>query len=159
MVKKIDGTWRMCIDFTSINKACPKDSYPLPKIDQSVESLEGFKLKYFLDTYKGYHQIRKARENKEKTSFHTEHGTFYYEKMSFGLKNARATYPQLMDNMFASQLESSTVNGLQAENIISALGKSTFTWIMFTDGASSIKGSGAGLILTDPNGQEVTYAL
>ncbi|GKE83305.1 hypothetical protein Tco_1553305, partial [Tanacetum coccineum] len=104
MVKKIDGTWCMCIDFTSINKACPKDSYSLPKIDQSVESLEGFKLKYFLDTYKGYHQIRKARENKEKTSFHTEHGTFYYEKMSFGLKNARATYPQLMDNMFASQL-------------------------------------------------------
>ncbi|GKB57121.1 hypothetical protein Tco_0913307 [Tanacetum coccineum] len=54
MVKKSDGTWRMCIDFTSLNKACPKDSYPLPDIDHKIESLEGFKLKCFLDAYKGY---------------------------------------------------------------------------------------------------------
>ncbi|GKA63847.1 hypothetical protein Tco_0763453 [Tanacetum coccineum] len=62
MVKKSDGTWRMCIDFTSLNKAYPKDSYPLPKIDQKIESLEGFRLKCFLDAYKGYHQVRMANQ-------------------------------------------------------------------------------------------------
>ncbi|GJW93198.1 reverse transcriptase domain-containing protein, partial [Tanacetum coccineum] len=104
MVRKADGTWRMCIDFTSQNKACPKDSYPLPAMDQKIESLEGFKLKCFLDAYKGYHQIRMARLDEEKTSFHTEHETFCYEKMPFGLKNAGATYQRLMNHMFASQL-------------------------------------------------------
>lgn len=94
----------MCIDFTSLSKACPKDSYSLPEIDQKIESLDGFKLKCFLDTYKGYHQICMAKEDEEKTSFHTEQGTFCYEKMPFGLKNAGATYQRLMDNMFTSQL-------------------------------------------------------
>ncbi|GJS36643.1 reverse transcriptase domain-containing protein, partial [Tanacetum coccineum] len=78
--------------------------YPLPDMDQKIESLEGFKLKCFLDAYKGNHQIRIAREDEEKTSFHTKQGTFCYEKMPFELKNARATYQQLMDNMFTSQL-------------------------------------------------------
>ncbi|GJS29659.1 reverse transcriptase domain-containing protein [Tanacetum coccineum] len=94
----------MCINFTNLNKACPKDSYPLPEIDLKVESLEGFKFKCFLDAYKGYHQIRMAKEDEEKTSFHTEQGTLCYEKMPFGLKNAGATYQRLMDNMFVSQL-------------------------------------------------------
>ncbi|GKC48867.1 hypothetical protein Tco_1071612 [Tanacetum coccineum] len=61
MVKKTNGTCHMCIDFTSLNKAFPKDSYPFPEIDQKVESLEGFKLKCFLDAYKGYHQYAHAR--------------------------------------------------------------------------------------------------
>ncbi|GJT57569.1 reverse transcriptase domain-containing protein [Tanacetum coccineum] len=104
MVRKADGTCRMCINFTSLNKACPNDSYPLPDMDQKIESLEGFKLKCFLDVYKGNHQIRMAREGEEKTSFHTKQGTFCYEKMPFELKNARATYQKLMDNMFTSQL-------------------------------------------------------
>nr|GEV65604.1 reverse transcriptase domain-containing protein [Tanacetum cinerariifolium] len=87
-----------------LNKACPKDIYPLPEIDHKIESLEGFKLKCILDTYKGYHQIRMGQEDEEKTSFHTEQGIFCYEKMSFELKNAEATYQRLMDNMFTSQL-------------------------------------------------------
>ena len=103
MVKKSYGTWRMCIDFTNLNKACPKDSYPLPEIERKIESLEGFKLKCFLDAYKGYHQIRMAKEDEEKTSFHTEQGTFCYVKMSFGLKNVGATYQRLMDNVFSDQ--------------------------------------------------------
>ncbi|GJU62271.1 reverse transcriptase domain-containing protein [Tanacetum coccineum] len=76
----------------------------MPEIDQKLESLEGFKLTCFLDAYKGYHQICMAKEDEEKTSFHTEQGTFCYEKMSFGLKNAGATYQRLMDNVFASRL-------------------------------------------------------
>ncbi|GKC40395.1 reverse transcriptase domain-containing protein, partial [Tanacetum coccineum] len=74
MVWKSDGTWRMCIDFTSLNKACPKDSYLLPEIDYKIESLDGFRFKCFLDAYKGYHQIRMAEEDEDKTTFHTEHG-------------------------------------------------------------------------------------
>ncbi|GJY97116.1 reverse transcriptase domain-containing protein [Tanacetum coccineum] len=81
-----------------------KPCYPLPDMDQKIESLGGFKLNCFLDAYKGNHQIRIAREDEEKTSFHTKQGTFCYEKMPFELKNARATYQQLMDNMFTSQL-------------------------------------------------------
>ncbi|GJT41769.1 reverse transcriptase domain-containing protein [Tanacetum coccineum] len=94
----------MCIDFTSLNKACPKDIYPLPEIDQKIESLEGYKLKCFPDAYKGYHQIRMAKVDEEKTLFHTKHGTFCYEKMLFVLKNARATYQRLMDQTFSNQL-------------------------------------------------------
>ena len=91
MVKKHDGSWRMCIDDYDLNKACPKDCYPLLEIDQKVESLEGFKLKCFLDAYKGYHQILMS-EDKEKTTFYTNHDSFCYTKMPFRLKNAGVTY-------------------------------------------------------------------
>ncbi|GJX94465.1 reverse transcriptase domain-containing protein [Tanacetum coccineum] len=63
MVKKHDGSWRMCVDFKDLNKACPKDGYPLPEIDWKVESLCGYPFKYFLDAYKGYHQIKMAMED------------------------------------------------------------------------------------------------
>ncbi|KAI3510604.1 hypothetical protein L1887_17729 [Cichorium endivia] len=92
MVKKSDGSWRMCIDYTYFNKACPKDCYPLPEIDQKVESLQGFRWKCFLDAYKGYHQIQMRKEDEEKTAFYTDRGRFSYKKMPFGLKNAGATY-------------------------------------------------------------------
>ncbi|GKD89571.1 hypothetical protein Tco_1365078, partial [Tanacetum coccineum] len=69
MVKKGDEGWRMCVDFMDINKACPKDYYPLPEIDWKVESLSGFRLNCFLDAYKGYHQIQMEEEDKEKTTF------------------------------------------------------------------------------------------
>ncbi|GKD50429.1 hypothetical protein Tco_1279405, partial [Tanacetum coccineum] len=71
MVKKSDNSWRMCVDFKDLNKACPKDGYPLPEIDWKVESLCGFPLKCFLDAYKGYHQIQMADEDEEKTAFIT----------------------------------------------------------------------------------------
>ncbi|KAI3709304.1 hypothetical protein L2E82_39064 [Cichorium intybus] len=104
MVKKSDGSWRMCIDYTDLNKACPKDCYPLPEIDQKVESLEGFKWKCFLDAYKGYHQILMRKEDEDKTAFYTDHGTFCYQKMPFGLKNAGATYQRLVDKAFKDQI-------------------------------------------------------
>ncbi|GJU56358.1 hypothetical protein Tco_1230072 [Tanacetum coccineum] len=71
MVNKHDGSWRMCVDFTNLNKSCPKDCYPLPGIDCKVESLYGYPFKCFLDAYKGYHQIQTAEEDEEKTAFHT----------------------------------------------------------------------------------------
>nr|GEU33243.1 reverse transcriptase domain-containing protein [Tanacetum cinerariifolium] len=74
MVKKHDGSWRMCVDFTDLNKACPQDCYPLPEIDWKVESLCGYPFKCFLNAYKGYHQIQLAEADEEKTAFHTGHG-------------------------------------------------------------------------------------
>ncbi|GJW52650.1 reverse transcriptase domain-containing protein [Tanacetum coccineum] len=100
VVKKHDDSWRMYVDFKDLNKACPKDGYPLSEIDWKVESLCGFSFKCFLDVYKGYHQIQMAREDEEKTAFITSQGIFCYTKMPFGLRNTRATYQRLVDKAF-----------------------------------------------------------
>ncbi|GJX76172.1 reverse transcriptase domain-containing protein [Tanacetum coccineum] len=104
MVKKHDETWRMCVDFKDLNNACPKDCYPLPEIDWKIESLCGYPFKCFLDAYKGYHQIKMAKENEEKTAFTTSQGIFCYLKMPFGLKNTRPTYQRLVDKAFQRQI-------------------------------------------------------
>nr|GEU82148.1 reverse transcriptase domain-containing protein [Tanacetum cinerariifolium] len=104
MVKKHDGSWWMCVNFTDLNKACPQDCYPLSEIDWKVESLCGYPFKCFLDAYKGYHQIQLAEPDEEKTAFHTRQWVYYYMKMPFVLKNAGATYQRLMDKAFESQI-------------------------------------------------------
>ncbi|GKD05285.1 reverse transcriptase domain-containing protein [Tanacetum coccineum] len=105
MVIKHDSSWRMCVDFTDLNNACPQDCYPLPEIDWKVKSLCGYPFKCFLDAYKGYHQIQMAESDEEKTAFHTSQGVYCYTKMPFGLKNAGATYQQLLvDKAFNSQV-------------------------------------------------------
>nr|GEY92026.1 reverse transcriptase domain-containing protein [Tanacetum cinerariifolium] len=104
MVKMHDGSWRLCVDFMDLNKACPQDCYPLPEIDWKVESLYGYPFKCFLDAYKGYHQIQLAEADEEKTAFHTGHGVYCYTKMPFGLKNAGATYQRVMDKVFERQM-------------------------------------------------------
>ncbi|GJZ66233.1 reverse transcriptase domain-containing protein [Tanacetum coccineum] len=104
MVKKSDNSWRMCVDFKDLNKACPKDGYPLPKIDWKFESLCGFPFKCFMDAYKGYHQIQMAEEDEEKTAFITNQGIFCYTKMPFGLRNVGATYQRLVDKTFHGQI-------------------------------------------------------
>ena len=82
----------MCVDFTDLNNACPQDSYPLPRIDQLVDSTASHKLLSFMDAFFGYNQIRMDGADQEKTPFVTSQGLFCYEVMPFGLKNARATY-------------------------------------------------------------------
>nr|GEW84092.1 reverse transcriptase domain-containing protein [Tanacetum cinerariifolium] len=252
MVKKHDGSRRMCVDFTDLNNSCPKDCYPLLEIDWKVESLCGYPFKCFLDAYKGYHQIQMAEEDEEKTAFHTNQGVFCYTKMSFGLKNARATYQRLVDKAFEKQtgrnLEvyvddlvikshtkceilrdiEETFHNMRRKNMKLNPKKCTFgaeegvflevekafqnmkkciakfpmvttpkpkeelimylsaareakdinprpsladfiaekpdegvpePWVLFTDGSSCLEGSGAGLILTSPEGEEFTYAL
>nr|GEX67298.1 reverse transcriptase domain-containing protein [Tanacetum cinerariifolium] len=94
----------MCVDFKDLNKACLKDGYPLPKIDWKVEFLCGYPFKYFLDAYKGYHQIKIAKEDEENTTFVTSQGIFCYSKMSFELKNTGATYQRLVDKAFQKQI-------------------------------------------------------
>ena len=71
LVKKANGKWIMYVDFTDLNKACPKDSFPLPRIDQLVDSTAGHKILTFMDAFSGYIQIRMAEEDQEKTAFIT----------------------------------------------------------------------------------------
>ena len=94
----------MCVEYTSLNKHCPKDSFPLPRIDQIIDSTAGSESLCFLDAYSGYHQIMLAKEDQEKTSFITPFGTFCYTSMSFGLKNAGATYQKCMQSCLKSQI-------------------------------------------------------
>ena len=105
MVKKANGKWRMCVDFTDLNKVCPKDSYPLPRINQLVDStVGGHRLLNFMDAFSGYNQIRMDEADQEKTSFVTSQGLFCYKVMPFGLKNAGATYQRLVNHMFRPQI-------------------------------------------------------
>ncbi|GKB10036.1 reverse transcriptase domain-containing protein [Tanacetum coccineum] len=121
MVKKHDGSWRMCVDFTDLNKSCPKDYHPLLEIDWKVESLYGYPFKCFPNAYKGYHQIQMTTEDEEKTTFHTSQVVYCYTKMSFGLKNAIAIYQRLVDKAFEKnigrKLESRRSRALQSPKI------------------------------------------
>ena len=81
----------MCVDYTDLNKHCPKDTFPLPRIDQVVDSTAGCVLLSFLDCYSVYHQIALKESDQEKTSFITPFGAYCYNTMTFGLKNAGAT--------------------------------------------------------------------
>jgi hypothetical protein len=92
LVLKNNNTWHMCIDYTSLNKACPKDPFTLLHIDQVINSTVGCDLLSFLDAYSGYHQIPLYQPYQIKTSFITPYGAYCYIIMPFGLKNAGATY-------------------------------------------------------------------
>ncbi|RVX09469.1 Transposon Ty3-I Gag-Pol polyprotein [Vitis vinifera] len=96
VVPKKEGKWRVCVDYTNLNNACPKDSFPLPRIDQIVDSTSGQGMLSFLDAFSGYHQIPMSPDDEEKTAFITPHDLYCYKVMSFGLKNVGATYQRLM---------------------------------------------------------------
>ena len=104
LVKKGNGKWRLCIDFTDINRACPKDSFPLSRIDLIVDAITGHELLSFMDAFSSYNQISMDPDDREKTSFVTAQGTYCYRVMPFGLKNARATYQRLVNRMFQKQI-------------------------------------------------------
>ena len=104
LVKKANRKWRMCVDFTNLNKACLKDSFPPPRIDQLVDSIAEHKLLTFMDAFSGYNQIKMAEEDQEKTAFITSQGFYCYKVMPFGLNNAGATYQRLVNKMFNKQI-------------------------------------------------------
>ena len=92
VVKKKSGKWRVCMDFTDLNKTCLKDPFLMLQIDRLVDSTVGHPRMSFLDAFQGYHQIPLAAEDQEKTAFVTPVRNFHYKVMPFGLKNAGSTY-------------------------------------------------------------------
>ena len=104
VVKKKNKKWRVCVDFTDLNKACPKDPFPMPRIDQLVDATISHPQMSFLDAFQRYHQIPLASEDQEKTAFVTPTENYHYKVMPFSLKNARSTYQRMMTKMFEPQL-------------------------------------------------------
>ena len=94
----------MCVDFMDLNKACPKDSFPLPRINQLVDSTAGHKLLTFMDAFSGYNQTKMDEEDQEKTVFIMSQGLYCYKVIPFALKNAGATYQRLVNKMFNKQI-------------------------------------------------------
>ena len=92
------------MDFTDLNKTCPKDPFLLPRIDQLLDATVGHPRMSFLDAFQGYHQIPLARDDQEKTAFVTSIRKYHYKVMPFALKNARSTYQRMMTKMFEPQL-------------------------------------------------------
>jgi hypothetical protein len=104
LVKKKGGKWRMCVDYTGLNKACPKVPYPLPRIDQIVDSTAMCETLSFLDAYSGYHQIKMKESDQLTISFITPFGMYCYTIMPFGLRNAGATYQRCMNHVFGEHI-------------------------------------------------------
>ena len=104
LIKKANDKWRLCIDFTYINKSCPKDSFPLPQIDLIVDATAGHELLSFMDAFSSYNLISMDPNDQEKTSFVIGQGTYCYRVMPFELKNVGATYQRLVNKMFQKQI-------------------------------------------------------
>ncbi|KAI9185296.1 hypothetical protein LWI28_005952 [Acer negundo] len=94
----------MCVDYTDLNRACPKDSFSLPKIDQLIDPTSGNKLLSFMDAFLGYNQIMMQPSDQDKTSFITDQGLYCYKVMPFGLKNASAIYQRMVNKLFKQQI-------------------------------------------------------
>jgi hypothetical protein len=97
VIPKANGKLRMCIDYTNLNKACPKDPYPLPRIDQIVDSTSGCDLLSFIDAYSGFHQIKMAKVDRKHTAFVTVDGLYCYVVMPYRLLNALPTFAHAMN--------------------------------------------------------------
>jgi hypothetical protein len=102
--KKNTSVCCVCVDYTSLKKNCPKDPFPLPRIDQIIDSTAGWARLSFLDVYSRYNLIKLKKEDEETTAFITPYGVFCYQVMPFGLKNAGATYQRIMQNFLGSQI-------------------------------------------------------
>ena len=100
IVKKKNGKWQVCVDFMDLNKACIKDPFLIPRIDQLVDATVGHPWMSFLYAFQGYHQIPLALDDQEKTTFVIPTGNYHYKVMPFGLKNERSTYQRMMTKMF-----------------------------------------------------------
>ncbi|XP_016164312.1 uncharacterized protein LOC107606810 [Arachis ipaensis] len=108
LVKKPSEKWRMCVDYSDLNKACPKDSFPFPNIDALIDAAAGYRYLSFMDAYSGYNQIPMHRPDEEKMVFITPGGTNCYKVLPFGLKNVGSMYQRIMNKIF-SDLISKTI--------------------------------------------------
>ena len=104
MAEIANGKWRICVYFTDLNGACPKDNFLLPRIDQLVDSTVGHKLLTFMDAFFRHNQIQMTEEDQEKTAFIISQRLYCYRIMPFGLKNVGETYQRLVNQMFSKQI-------------------------------------------------------
>jgi hypothetical protein len=104
MVRKKNGKWWMCTDYTDLNKCCPKDNFPLTRIDQIVDMVAGSETMALLDYFSRYHKIWFHKDDEEKTSFITPFGTYCYLSMPEGLRNAGPTFYRLKNATLKDQL-------------------------------------------------------
>ena len=105
-VKKKDGTMRMCIDYIQLNKVTVKNKYPLPRIDDLFDQLQGASLLSKIDLRSGYHQLNIRASDIPNTAFRTQYGHYEYLVMSFGLTNTPAAFMDLMNEVFRPYLDS-----------------------------------------------------
>ncbi|GAA0183385.1 hypothetical protein LIER_30804 [Lithospermum erythrorhizon] len=104
LVKKPNGMWRRYTDFTNLNKACPKDFYPLPCLARLVDGSKGHEVFDLMDASWGYHQIKIYPKDEEKITFITEYGLYCWKVMPFGLKNVGETYQRIVNSIFTNQI-------------------------------------------------------
>ena len=117
----------MCVDFTDLNNASPKDSFLLLRIDQLVNSTIGHKLLTFMDAFSGYNQIKMSEEDQEKTAFITSQGLYCYKVIPFRLKNPGTTYQRLVNKMFSRKIRRNIE--VYVDVCSSKAGKKTLTWM------------------------------
>ena len=120
LVRKKDGTWRYCIDFRAVNNVTVKDAYPLPLIEECIDSLAGKKWFCTLDMNSGYWQIPVAEEDKEKTAFLTRYGLYQFTRMPFGLSNSPATFQRAMHLVLNGLIWESVIVYLDDINVMGA---------------------------------------
>src|SRR6185369_12166536 len=125
MVPKKNGSWRICIDFTNLNKFCPKDEFPLPRIDTLVDAAAGSEMLSMLDCFSGYHQIFMKKSNEEKTSFTMLFGTYCYVRMPECLRNAGCTFNRtiiaVLDRNISAYVDDVVVQSKKHEDHIADL--------------------------------------
>jgi hypothetical protein len=110
MVEKSNGKWRMCIDFTDLNKACPKDEFPLSRIHSLVDAATTLELMSLLDCYSGYHRIWMRKKDEPKISFITPSGTYCYLWMHEKLKNSSESFSRMTVMVLSTQLGRNVFN-------------------------------------------------
>jgi hypothetical protein len=118
LVRKKNNEWRIYVDYTDLNKHCPKDPFGLPRIDKVVDSTASYELMYFLDCYFGYLQIALNKDDQIKTSFITSFGAYCYTTMSFGLKNMGATYQHAIQQCLTDEIKDDLVKAYVDDVIV-----------------------------------------